>query len=78
MDMSPDQAAALQQFRHLVHHSPFDVWIALLGVVVVCGLVALFMTRQKPPSPTYREKWQLEKPQGDLWSRYLRGWWWVP
>jgi hypothetical protein len=78
MDMSPDQAAALQQFRQLVHHSPFDVWIALLGVVVVGGLIALFMTRQKPPSPVYREKWQLEKPQCDLWSRYLRGWWWLP
>jgi hypothetical protein len=78
MDMSPDQAAALEQFKHLVHHSPFDVWIALLGVVVVCGLIALFMTRQKPPSPVYREKWQLEEPRGDLWSKYLRGWWWVP
>jgi hypothetical protein len=78
MDMSPDQAAALQQLRQLVHHSPFDVWIALLGVVVVCGLVALFMTRQKPPSPEYREKWQLEKPRGDLWLKYFRDGWWVP
>jgi hypothetical protein len=78
MLMSPDQAAALEQFKQLVHHSPFDPWIALLAVVAVGGLIILFMTGQKPPSPEYREKWQLEEPRGDLWSRYFRGWWWMP
>jgi hypothetical protein len=78
MDMSPEQTAALQQFEQLVHHSPFDVWVALLGGAVVFGLIVLFMTRQKPPSPEYREKWQLEEAPRDLWSKYFRGLWWVP
>jgi hypothetical protein len=76
--MSPEQVAALEQFKQLVHQSPFDFWIALLGVIAVFGLIALFMSYQKPPAPEHRKKWQLEEPPRDLWSKYFRGWWYMP
>ena len=76
--MSSEQVAALEQFKQLVHHSPFDIWIAVLGVIAVFGMAALFMAFQKAPAPEHREKWQLEDPRRDLWSKYFRGWWYSP
>jgi hypothetical protein len=76
--MSAEQVAALEQFKQLVHHSPLDIWIAALGVVVVFGLVGLYMAFQKAPVPKHREKWQLEEPRPDLWLNYFRSWWHVP
>jgi hypothetical protein len=76
--MSSEQVAALERFKQLVHHSPFDIWIAGVGVVAVLCLVALYMAFQKAPTPEHREKWQLEDPRRDLWSRYFSGWWHVP
>jgi hypothetical protein len=76
--MSSEQVAALEQFKQLVHHSPFDIWIAVLGTIAVIGLAALSMAFQKIPAPEHRKKWQLEDPRRDLWSRYFRGWWYSP
>jgi hypothetical protein len=75
--MSADQIAALQEFKQLVHHSPADIWIAVLGVVAMFGLIVLFVTRQRPRSQQHREQWQHEDPRRDLWSRYFRGRWYV-
>ena len=74
--MSSEQVAAVEQFKQLVHHSPFDIWIAVLGVVAVFGLGAVYI--QKPPAPKHREKWQLEEPRPDLWLNYFRSWWHAP
>jgi hypothetical protein len=76
--MSSEQVAALEQFKQLVHHSPFDIWIAVLGVIAVIGLAALYMAFQTAPAPEHREKWQLEDLRRDLWSKYFRGWWYSP
>jgi hypothetical protein len=76
--MSPEQAAALRQFEQLVHHSPLDFWIAGIGATVILGAIILVAARQKPPEAEHRERWQLEDPRRDLWSRYFRGWWHVP
>jgi hypothetical protein len=76
--MSPEQAAALDRLKQLVHHSPLDTWIALLVAAGVFGLIVVIVARQKAPSAERREKWQLDEPPRDLWSKYFRGWWWMP
>jgi ribosomal protein S9 len=76
--MSSEQVAALEQFKQLVQHSPFDIRIAVLGVGAVSGLAALHMAFQRAPAPEHRDKWQLEHLRRDLWSKYFRGRWYLP
>jgi hypothetical protein len=78
MHMAPEQEVAFERLKDLVQHSPIDVGIGVFAVAVVFGLIALIVARQKAPSSEHRQKWQLDEPRRDLWSKYFRGRWWVP